>query len=263
MQLQVIRDPMRPPPTREPQRDDAPLGRARQLVRGRQRLRAAVRQRQPGPTPIHPPFRCRWRALKPLRSTAKRPSITSYQQGKTPAPLRSQRSISVSHGDLRFRDASVVTHILAGGLLYVTCSQPLGEVHLTHRRVAPCSVSAFCNAQHTTGDLEADALPGRGWDDREPPFGRILSYFRIDVARRFTESTCFSSRTRRRASLANSEASVLPMPGSSPASMRSWRHHRQIVADAMPKSAASPLASRTSWTARARAHCTGISTDEA
>ena len=130
MQLQVIRDPMRPPPTREPQRDDAPLGRARQLVRGRQRLRAAVRQRQPGPTPIHPPFRCRWRALKPLRSTAKRPSITSYQQGKTPAPLRSQRSISVSHGDLRFRDASVVTHILAGGLLYVTCSQPLGEVQL-------------------------------------------------------------------------------------------------------------------------------------
>lgn len=56
-QVQVIRDPVRPPPSGEPQRHDPPLGLARQLVRRRQRSRTAVGQRQPSPVPVGPPLR--------------------------------------------------------------------------------------------------------------------------------------------------------------------------------------------------------------
>jgi len=38
----------------------------------------------------------------------------------------------VRHEDLREQDASVVTHILPGGLRYLSRSQPAGELHLAH-----------------------------------------------------------------------------------------------------------------------------------
>jgi hypothetical protein len=46
---------------------------------------------------------------------------------------------------------------------------------LTHRPVTPCSISTIGHTQYSARGVDADALPGQGFDDREPPFGRIFS----------------------------------------------------------------------------------------
>lgn len=113
---QVIRDPVRTPPAGEPQRHDPPLRLPREPVRRGLRPEAAVRQRQPGPIPVDPPFRRRGRALEPFRCPPQRPAPIHDEDSKTTTPFRRQRRVSVRHEDLRGQDASVVTHILPGGL---------------------------------------------------------------------------------------------------------------------------------------------------
>lgn len=116
MKAQMIRDAVWSPPAGESQRDDPSLRALGQPVRRRARARAEVRERQSRPVATRPLRRGRWRTLKPLCGPSDRPPILSYQQDKPSASFRRERGISVSHGDLRFNDASVVTHILAGGL---------------------------------------------------------------------------------------------------------------------------------------------------
>mgnify|MGYP000187307743 CR=1 FL=1 len=130
VQPQVIRDPVRTPPAGEPQRHDPPLRLPREPVRRGLRPEAAVRQRQPGPIPVDPPFRRRGRALEPFRCPPQRPAPIHDEDSKTTTPFRRQRRVSVGHEDLRGQDASVVTHILPGGLRYLSRSQPVGEVQL-------------------------------------------------------------------------------------------------------------------------------------
>ena len=52
------------------------------------------------------------------------------ENSKATTPFRRQRRVSVRHEDLRGQDASVVTHILPGGLRYLSRSQPAMEVQL-------------------------------------------------------------------------------------------------------------------------------------
>ena len=99
-----------------PQRDDPVLCLPWQPVRRRDRPRATVNQRLSGPIPIYPSLhRCR-RALEPFRRPPQRPAPVHDEDSKTTTPFRRQRRVSVGHEDLRGQDASVVTHILPGGL---------------------------------------------------------------------------------------------------------------------------------------------------
>ena len=72
-------------------------------------------------------------------------------------PLRRQGRVNVSHADLRGQDASVVTHILPGGLRYLSRSQPAGEVHLDRVALAVAGPREEGNADRSA-EAEHDRI---------------------------------------------------------------------------------------------------------
>lgn len=109
-------------------------------------------------------------------------------------------------------------------------------------------------AGNPTRHAQTDALPGRGCDDREPPFGRMLVSRSISAAS-FVAASSSSRAAIVRSASRNCWDSIVVVPGRSPRSIRSCWYQWYIVASATPESAATARTDRpppTRATARRR-----------
>lgn len=62
------------------------------------------------------------------------------------------------------------------------CQHLVPQSALAGRAVPPRPPAMLSDPQDLAGGFGADALPGQGWNDREPPFGRMPSSLSIEVA---------------------------------------------------------------------------------
>src|SRR5699024_7945468 len=135
VEVQPVAAPVRPPPRRDPQAQDPPLGAPVQLVGAAARPAGPVAHPSlaVGAVPVRPSLGGRYRHAIPVSRPAQRPPLINDAPRQTQPAGRSQRSITVRHETSRCSEPSS-SYTSPGGLTYVqhptACHQPPWSVQL-------------------------------------------------------------------------------------------------------------------------------------
>src|SRR5699024_783999 len=180
VQVQPVGDPFRPPPPRDPQTQDPPLGAPVQLVG------AAARPAGPvahpglavGAVPVRPSLGGRYRHAIPVSRSAQRPPLINDAPRQTQPAGRSQRSITVRHETSGCSEPSS-SYTSPGGLTYVqhptACHQPPWSVHLDDGAWYPVRGTLLCDTAtgdrlvHTCRDHPVTSAQADGVAEYAPP----------------------------------------------------------------------------------------------